>query len=79
MAKRNPVEARLHNVIYHPPAPDVIYQYARDVCKTLGETIDVNFDTPDVRSEIANFIKVVSEIGADQMNKRAKKLDSDQP
>jgi hypothetical protein len=79
MAKRNNVEAPRRNVVYHPPATASIYKYTRDVCKELGETVDPSFDTPDMHSEIANFIKVVAEIGAEQMNKRTVKLDSDLP
>jgi hypothetical protein len=78
VVKRSAVKPARRNVVYQPPAATTIYEYTRGVCKELGETIDSDFDTPDMRSEMANFIKVIAEIGAEQMNKRAEALDTEQ-
>jgi hypothetical protein len=79
VAKRDTVKSIQRNIVYQPPASDAIYEYTRAVCKELGETLDPEFDTLDMRSEMANFIKVVAEICAEQMNKNAKALDTEQP
>ena len=76
MAKRRTVKQTQREVTYRPPAEKDIYQYARAVCKELGETIDATFDTPQVQSELAYFIKVIAKIGAEQMNKRLQELDN---
>jgi hypothetical protein len=79
VAKRNTVKSGQRNIVYQPPASDTIYEYTRAVCKELGETLDPDFDTPDMRSEMANFIKVIAEICAEQMNRSAKALDTKRP
>lgn len=78
MAKRSVVKSVQRNVVYEPPDANHIYEYTRAVCKELGETIDPDFDTPDMHSEMANFIKVIAEICTQQMNKSAKTLDTEQ-
>lgn len=78
MAKRKPIASDQRNVVYYAPTVDSIYEYTRAVCKELGETIDPDFDTPDMLSEIANFIKVVAEISTQQLNTRTKTLDTEQ-
>ena len=76
MAKRRSVKQAQRKVTYRPPAEKHIHQYVSAVCKELGETIDATFDTPEVRSELADFIKVIADIGSKQMNKRIQELDS---
>ena len=78
MAKRSAVKPVQRNVVYQPPDTSEIYQYTRAVCKELGETIDPDFDTPDMHSEMANFIKVIAEICTQQKNKSASALDTEQ-
>jgi hypothetical protein len=68
------------NVTYHPPATSDIQQYTRTVCKELAETIDSEFDTPEVRNELAGFIKVVASICSKQLNKGVEiLLDREEP
>jgi hypothetical protein len=66
------------NIVYEPPDASEIYQYTRTVCKDIGETLDTEFDTPEMRSELANFIKVIADICTQQMNKGVKSLDTEQ-
>jgi hypothetical protein len=68
---RRPVE-------YHPPASEEIDQYALTVCRELGEKIDGNYNSPDVRRELAGFLKVVASICTKQLNKSSEgALDKD--
>ena len=71
MAKRSPVTTiKSHRPVeYHPPAPEEIDQYALTVCRELGEKIDSNYNSPDVRRELAGFLKVIASICAKQLNK----------
>jgi hypothetical protein len=46
----------------------------------LAETIDSEFDTPEVRNELAGFIKVVASICSKQLNKGVEiLLDREEP
>ncbi len=74
MAKRSRVRK---NVIYYPPTADDIHSYTRTVCKELADTIDAEFDTPEVHHELAGFIKVIATIRSKQLNKSAEKLDTE--
>jgi hypothetical protein len=55
-------------VEYHPPAPEEIDQYAKTVCRELGAKIDGNYNSPDVRRELAGFLKVVASICTKHLN-----------
>ncbi len=77
MAKRTAMKATKRSIVYEPPDANVIYQYTRTVCKDIGET-DAEFDTQEMRSELANFIKVIADICVQQMNKSVKTLDTEQ-
>jgi len=70
VAKRKPVTFTTSRPIeYYPPAPEEIDQYALTVCRELGDKIDSNYNLPDVRRELAGFLKVVAGICAKQLNK----------
>jgi hypothetical protein len=57
-------------IVYENPSPQLIDQYAHDVCQELGEKIDPSFNTPEMRRELANFLKVVSTVCVKSMNKQ---------
>ncbi len=54
---------------YFPPATEEIDRYAFAVCHELGEKIDSTFNDPDMRRELAVFLKVVATIYAKHLNK----------
>ena len=66
MAQKRVVKKR---VAYCPPAPEVLSQYAREVCQELGQKLDASFNTPNMIRELAAFIGIVASIYADYMNK----------
>jgi hypothetical protein len=81
VAKRSPVTTTKPQrpVEYYPPAPEEIDQYALTVCRELGEKIDSNYNSPDIRRELAGFLKVVASICSKQLNKSSDGvLDKDQ-
>ena len=62
-------------IIYHPPSPQAIQKYAQEVCKRLGAT----YDTPEVISGFANYIKLATTIWSEHLNasgESEEKLDS---
>ncbi len=66
MAKRKPIKRQIE---YRPLPPDEIDQYALSVCRELGNKIDSNYDSPDMRRELAGFLKVVASICTKQLNR----------
>jgi len=64
-------------VEYVPPAAEAIHTYVKNVCTALGEQVDVEFDTPDVRLELANFLTVVASIWSKHLNTTIQSLDND--
>ena len=53
-----------------------IDQFTLLVCRKLGERFGKDYDTPDVRRELAAFLKVVSTIWAKHLNREGG-LDKD--
>jgi hypothetical protein len=78
MARRKRVPQPTKQVIYSPPVPETIEQYARLVCQELAEKIDSIYDSPEMRRELAGFLKIIASICTKQLNKREQKsLDKD--
>ncbi len=66
------------SIEYHPPASEEIDQYTLIVCRELGAKIDGSYDSPDVRRELAGFLKVIASICTKQLNKgNGEALDKD--
>ncbi len=64
MAKNGVLKKRVE---YVPPAPEVIDQVARDVCRKLAIS-DPSFDQPDVVYGLASFLSAVAKIHARHLN-----------
>lgn len=81
MAKRSAVNnVNQRPVEYYPPGPQEIDQYALSVCRELGEKLDSSYNSPDVRRELAGFLKIVAAICTKQLNQNGDKaLDRDHP
>ena len=78
MAKRKSVTHTMkRKVEYFPPASEDISRYAYTVCEELGEKVDPTFNTPEMRHELADFIKVVASIWSKHLNKQNQTLDKD--
>jgi hypothetical protein len=73
MVKRRDKNTR---VTYYPPAADDIRRYTHTLCEKLGKTLGAEFDTPEVRNELAGFIKVVAKICSKQLNQSTDELDT---
>jgi hypothetical protein len=70
VAKRSGVkDIQRRPIEYYPPAPEEIDQYTLTVCHELGEKLDGGYNSPDVRRELAGFLKVVASICTKQLNK----------
>jgi hypothetical protein len=68
-------------VEYVPPAPEVIDQVARDICRELAAS-DPAFNQPDVVYGLASFLSAVARIHARHLNRlkcraEAASLDSE--
>jgi len=51
------------------PSPKVIDEFTRDVCDVLGQKGRRSFDNQHVRWAIADFMKLVSELTTNRLNK----------
>jgi hypothetical protein len=69
------VTSKRNNVIYYPPTAADIQAYTRTTCQELGGTISVEFDTPEVKQELAGLMKVVASFCSKRLNREVEILD----
>jgi effector-binding domain-containing protein len=62
------------NITYVPPAPEVLEQVARSVCRKLADS-DPLFNEPDVVYGFASFLSAVAKMHANHLTKLAKSTD----
>ena len=77
MAKRSNVTAKRKPVTYYPPTAADLQTYSRSVCEKLGNAICAEFDTPEVKQDLAGFMKVVASICSKRLNREVEILDID--
>ncbi len=62
------------NIKFVPPAPETIDTVARNVCRKLADS-DPMFNEPDVVYGFASFLSAVAKMHANNLNKRAQRVD----
>lgn len=78
MAKRRVVKvesSQARTVEYLPPPIPEIERYVGEVCTRLGD-IDAELDTPEVRHELTNFMRVIAALCAKLYTRHGKLLDT---
>jgi hypothetical protein len=58
-------------VIYVSPSNEQIDECAKDICERLGQKLSPTYNTPEMRYELAAFLKVSADIYAKHLTKRA--------
>jgi len=77
MAKRNTVISKRKHVIYRPPEVAEIQTFSRSVCQKLGGVINAEFDTPEIKHDLAGFVNVVASIWSKELSKKPEILDTE--
>lgn len=57
------------STVYHPPAPKVIEDYAKEVCNTLAEKGGESYTKPEVSIGLARFLNLLAYLTAKHLNK----------
>jgi hypothetical protein len=57
-------------IIYVSPPIEQIKKCAKQICQSLGQTIDRKYDTSDTHSGLTAFLKIVADMEANSLNKR---------
>jgi hypothetical protein len=70
VARRKPVAKTIE---YQPPPGEVLDQFARDVCKRLGDTLGAEFYTPETVRDLSAFLRVTSTAWAKHLNSQQPK------
>jgi hypothetical protein len=77
MAIRSDVTRERKPVIYYPPTAPEIQTFSRSVCQKLAGEISSEFDTPEVKHELAGFVNVVASIWSKELSKKPEILDTE--
>jgi hypothetical protein len=67
---------------YVPPSPEVLHQYARNVCEQLALSSKLSFDVTAVSDDFAQFLTLAASVYAERLTKNAEhdeSLDSNPP
>jgi hypothetical protein len=59
---------KYRRVIHQPPAREIIAQFARDACQKLSQQGDPSFEDPDVAMGLADFLNLIANILAKNLN-----------
>ena len=63
------------HILYYPPPPEVIHDYAHKMCEQLGETQDAAYTNPEVVTGFTDFLHLVSAIWTKHLNSTCENED----
>jgi hypothetical protein len=74
--RRKQNEQPRQGIVYISPSNEHIEKCAKEICQQLGQTVNPNYNTAEIRYGLAAFLKISAEIHAKHLTKQAQKAAS---